>query len=248
VVHTSALLLLYSFLFQAVGGYQHLIFSGWMDQMLISWEESIYGIELSLLMQHIVTPPLTEWMMFTYMIYVPLLPAVAFFCYRSAGADGATEYLLALATGYTVCYIGFILFPVASQLYYYPEQYTVPLEGGFFTWCGEWLRANGHYAGGSIPSPHCAAGTVMMLMLYRYNRAAWAATLPIVLTIYVAIVYARYHYVADGLAGILVGVLAVWLSPAMARAWSRLAQRTRFVLCGPLAPSSVRIEERREQP
>ena len=246
-IHAIAVLFLFSFLFQVIAGYQHLIIGGWMDEALISWEESFTGIELSLLMQHAVNPPLTEWMMFAYVIYIPLLPAVAFICYRSAGPRAATEYLLALALAYIVCYVGFILFPVASPLYHYPERYTVPLEGGFFTWCGEWLREKGHYAGGSLPSPHCAAGTVMMVMLYRYNRRAFALTVPVFITIYVAIVYARYHYLSDGLAGIVVAILALRIGPSVAQSWPRLARRVRMVLCGFVAPSSVRVDERREQ-
>jgi membrane-associated phospholipid phosphatase len=244
-VQISAVLLLYSFLFQAVAAYQHVIFNGWMDELLISWEESLTGTELSVLMQQFVNPPLTEWMMFSYMVYVPLLPLVAIICYRSAGPRGTCDYLLALALGYIICYLGFILFPVASPLYHYPELYTVPLEGGLFTWCGEWLRQNGHYPGGSLPSPHCAAATVMMLMLSRYNRKAFAMTLPVVVSIYVAIVYARYHYATDGIAGILVGILAVRLSPSLAWAWGRLARRARTSLCGFATPSSLQVEERR---
>jgi membrane-associated phospholipid phosphatase len=246
-IHATAVLFLYSFLFQTIAGYQHLIIGGWMDEALIAWEESLTGTELSLLMQHIVNPPLTEWMMFTYIIYIPLLPSVAFICYRSAGPPAATQYLLALALAYIMCYVGFVLFPVASPLYHYPERYTVPLEGGFFTWCGEWLREKGHYAGGSLPSPHCAAGTVMMVMLYRYNRGAFALTVPVFVTINVAIVYARYHYLSDGLAGILVAMLALRFGPSIARSWDFLARRVRLVLCGFVAPWSVRVDERREQ-
>ena len=140
------------------------------------------------------------------------------------------DYLLHLALVNIVCYLGFIVFPVAGPLVFYPEKFTVPLHGGFFAWCGEWIRSNMHYPGGSLPSPHCAAWTTMLLMLYRHNRKVFYLTLPLLVTIYPATVYGRYHYLWDSLAGILVAFLVVVLCPFLVRGTSKAVEIVKQLL------------------
>ncbi|MCZ6776284.1 MAG: hypothetical protein O7D34_07500, partial [Ignavibacteria bacterium] len=64
--------------------------------------------------------------------------------------------------------------------------------------------------------PHCAAGTVMLAMLYRYNRKLFYPAVPVLISLYVATVYGRYHYTADGIAGILAAVFVLKFSPKFA--------------------------------
>jgi hypothetical protein len=216
-VHTGAVLGLSSHLFRAVSAYQHVFVPGWMDDLLLSLEYTVTGTESTLILEKLISPALTEWMMFSYVMYVPLLPAVALVCYFAKGEEASTDYLVNLSLANVLCYSGFILFPVAGPLCYSPEQYMVPLGGGFFAQCGEWMRTNLHYPGGCLPSPHCAAATVMIVMLYRYNRRLWRITLPVLTTIYIATVYGRYHYAWDSLSGILVGILVMKVSPLLIR-------------------------------
>jgi membrane-associated phospholipid phosphatase len=197
-----------SYLFQAVAPLQHILHDRWLDGPLVDIERKIFGNETSVAMQGITSPALTEWMMFAYIIYIPLLPLMAFVCYYSGGRQAGVEYLLVISQGNTLCLIGFILFPLATQLHHMPEAYQDPLEGGIFTWCGEWLRQNQHYPGGALPSPHTTLSTIMLLHAHRYNRRVFYILLPIIFTIYIATVYGRYHYIWDSLCGILTGLIA----------------------------------------
>ena len=70
--------------------------------------------------------------------------------------------------------------------------------------------------GGSLPSPHCAGTTIMLVMLYRYNRKAFYVLLPTLLSVYFATVYGRFHYAWDGIAGILVAMVMVRSTPRVA--------------------------------
>ena len=222
-VHIGSVMALFSFLFGAVSNLQHVFIAGWMDQSLVGWETALFGGELSVHLQAFASPVLTEWMMFAYVIYIPLLPLIGFLCWCTAGSRGAVDYLMNLSLANILCYAGFIVFPIAGPLSHYPDVYSVPLDGGLFTWCGEWVRSNLHYPGGSLPSPHCAAATVMLAMLFRYNhRLAWPA-LPVILTLYIATVYGRYHYTSDMIAGILTGLGVLRISPRIAKLMDRAA-------------------------
>ena len=203
VLHISLVVGLYSFLFQAIAPMQHIIHPDWLDPHIIALETQIFGGELSLLLDRYTFPVLTEWMMFAYVIYVPLVPAVAIFCYLAAGNKAAEEYLLVLVISYAFCFIGFVLFPVATPLFYMPEAYQVELDGWLFTWFGEWIRENQHNPGGGLPSPHTAASTVMLFFMYKYNRKIFYILLPIMVTLYISTAYARYHYITDAVLGII---------------------------------------------
>ncbi len=92
-VHTSLHIFLvvglYSLLFQAIAPLQHIIHPDWLDTEIIFLETTIIGSEFSLFLDQYTHPILTEWMMFAYVIYVPLVPAIAFhmlFFSRSRGS------------------------------------------------------------------------------------------------------------------------------------------------------------------
>jgi len=206
-IRVVAVLGLYSFLFQAVAPLQLILYDRWLDEIFVSLEIMLTGYESSIYLQRFVNPTLTEWMMFNYVLYVPLVPAVAFIVYNNAGRHKGEEYLLHIVLAYSLCYLGFIILPLASPLYFYPEMFTTSLDGGLFTTLGEWMRQTQHYAGGSLPSPHTAAGTVILITLYRYNRTLFIIFFPLILTLYISTVYGRYHYVWDAIAGIIVGLV-----------------------------------------
>lgn len=210
LVYIAAALLMSSYLFDIVGNYQHVFVNAWQDEELIVFQRAVFGSQAVLALQRLITPALTEWMMFAYVMYVPLLVVIALICYKSGGVRATEDYLLNLTLANIVCYVGFILFPVAGPMEHI--RFSVPLEGGFFTWCGEWMRAHVHYPGGSLPSPHCAAATVMLIMLNRYNRKVFYYSIPVFLTLYVSTVYGRFHYATDAIAGIFCALFVLKFS------------------------------------
>ena len=215
---------LYSFLFQAVAPLQLILHDKWLDEIFISWEIMITGYESSVYLQRFISPTLTEWMMFNYVLYVPLVPAIAFIVYKNSGRQKGEEYLLHIVLTYSICFLGFIILPLASPLYYYPEMFNTSLNGGLFTTLGEWMRQTQHYAGGSLPSPHTAAGTVILVTLYRYNRTLFKICLPLILSLYISTVYGRYHYSWDAIAGIIVGIIVTNKKPDFFKYFQLLKQ------------------------
>jgi membrane-associated phospholipid phosphatase len=228
-VHTAAVTLLFSFLFGAVHSLQHIVVPGWMDAQVLAFETKLTGRDATLFFQDHMSPTITEVMMFAYVSYVPLLPLISLVCFWSADHRAAQDYLFSLSYSYILCYIGFMLYPVASPLYHQRDLYLIPFDGGVFTWFGEWMRHNVHFAGGSLPSPHCAASTVMLGMMWRYNRRLFRVLFPLVILIYVSTVYGRYHYVSDGVAGIIAGFVVLGtsskLSALLERLWNGLPSR-----------------------
>ncbi|MBK6403561.1 MAG: phosphatase PAP2 family protein [Holophagales bacterium] len=222
-LRTATVSLSYAYLFGAVASLQLVLHGRFQDDLVLAFEAWLFGVQPTLWLERFVTPPLTEWMMFCYVIYVPLYPVLCAVLWVRRGRAAAEEYFLALGLANVLCDAGFILFPVASPMYWMADRFSIPLDGGLFTWVGELIRTHAHYAGGSLPSPHAAAATVMWVMAWKHHRPTFWLLSPVVLSLYVSTFYGRFHYVTDAVFGIATAGLAVVLTPLVQRAWDRLS-------------------------
>jgi membrane-associated phospholipid phosphatase len=216
----------YAYLFGAIDKLQLIFQDQWMDDYVLDFEQYVFGLQPTLWIEDYVSKPLTEWLMFSYVFYVPMYPVLCGILYYKRGELAMEDYFFTLGLTNILCDIGFILFPVASPMYHIKELYTVPLEGYVFTYLGELMRKYLHFAGGSIPSPHAAAATIMWMMAYRYHRTSFWILTPVVLSLYVSTFYGRYHYVTDAVVGIFVAGLALLLAPLLMNLWNKIAERT----------------------
>jgi len=217
----TAVTLMYAYLFGAVAKLQMIIHSEWLDYYVIDFEQWLLGVQPTLWLEDYISKPLTEWMMFAYVIYIPLYPVLCGIIYYLRGELAMEDYFFTLGLTNIICDIGFILFPVASPMYYIKHLYSVPLEGYFWTYLGEFVRNNLHYAGGSIPSPHAAAATVMWIMAYKYHRPTFWILAPIILSLYISTFYCRYHYMTDAVVGILAAFVALAFVPVLIKIWNK---------------------------
>ena len=226
ILRVAAVTLAYAYLFGAVDKLQLILQGQWLDEYVMDAEQYIFGVQPTLWLQHITTPPLTEWMMFAYVIYVPLYPILCGVIYYLRGEVAMEDYLFTLGFTNILCDIGFILFPVAGPMATIGNLYSVPLKGYVFTFFGELMRSNVHFVGGNIPSPHTAAATIMWVMAYRYHRPTFYVLTPVVLSLYVSTFYLRYHFVTDAVVGIIVAFIALMMVPFLVKAWDRLAEES----------------------
>jgi membrane-associated phospholipid phosphatase len=226
VARTATVSGAFAWLFGAVDRLQLILHGRWLDGLVLELEAHVFGVQPTLWLEGFTRPWLTEWMMFAYVVYLALYPIVCLVIYSGHGPRALEECLLALGLANVACDFGFILFPVAGPTAFMGTVYTVPLDGWVFTAAGEFIRSRLHYVGGSLPSPHAAAATVMWVMAWRYDRRlAWVLA-PVVLTLYVATFYCRYHYLTDAVAGIAIAAAALAAAPGLVRWWQeRFAPR-----------------------
>ena len=223
LVRMGTVSLAYAYLFGAVDSLQLILRGRWLDGTVLALEERLFGVQPNLWMQRFTRSWLTEWMMFAYVVYLPLYPLVCAAIYARRGGRAVEEVFFSLGLVNVLCDVGFILFPVAGPLAFIGARFTVPLEGWVFTSLGELVRAKLHFVGGSLPSPHCAAATVLWGMAWRHCRWLFWLLAPIVLTLYVSTVYGRYHYASDAVTGIALALAVVAVAPGLLRAWERAA-------------------------
>jgi hypothetical protein len=217
--------LTYGYLFLAVDKLQLILHGRFLDDLILRLEAALLGVQPTLWLERFTWPALTEWMMFAYVFYFLMYPIVCAITYFRHGEAAMEDYFFTLGLTNILCDLGFILLPIAGPMTALGTRYTVPLDGYLFTWLGEMVRTKLQFPGGSLPSPHCAAATIMWAMAHRYHRPTFWLLLPVVLSLYVSTFYARFHYVSDAVTGILTAALALALAPTLRRGWDRLTQR-----------------------
>jgi len=225
LLRTLSVLLGTLYIYSASLRLQLIFFPQWHDQMVVDLETSILGVQPTVWIQRFIRPWLTEWMMFCYVFYVLVYPILSLLIYRRHGEEKNEGYLFFIALAIVLCTLGFMIFPVAGPMRHIGELHTVPLRGYFFTAVSEFIRGRIHTPGGTIPSIHCAAATIMWWAAYRYARPAFFVLAPVILSLYVSTVYGRFHYVFDVATGIATAFLTMALGPVLINAWNRFKLR-----------------------
>jgi membrane-associated phospholipid phosphatase len=222
LLRTLSVLLALLYIYSASLRVQLIFFPSWHDQAVVDLEAAILGVQPTVWIQRFITPWLTEWMMFCYVFYVLVYPILSLLIYRRHGEEQNEDYLFYIGLAIVLCTLGFMMFPVAGPERHIAELFSVPLRGYFFTAISELIRGRIHTPGGTIPSIHCAAATIMWWSAYRYSRPAFYLLAPVILSLYISTVYGRFHYVFDVAVGIAVAFLTMALGPVLIKAWNRI--------------------------
>jgi len=197
---------LYIFFFEELGGLVHTIFPGWFDRWFIAFDYNIASVHPSVWMAQFASPALNDYMQFAYMtyfLYLVLLPAMLYF--RQEHTAYWTVMVSTALAHYSV-YVISIWVPVESPYYSLAALNTHALAGGYPTALIGLVERFGRVHGAAFPSAHVAGSMVALLGSWRYRRWLFWVGLPFFASLCVSTVYGRYHYVADVLAGLAVGM------------------------------------------
>jgi hypothetical protein len=165
-----------------------------------------FGHDPRVLASGMVSRPLSVWLSASYVLYVPLVPVVLGVVYARADPWGFRELALAvtfvLATGYVL----YTVVPAQGPLFV--GRFDVPLDGYYGDWIKRDLLDPTRVPRDCFPSLHTAVSLTLLWGAFRHARAVFWCILPVVLSIPLACIYFRYHYVVDVLAGVLLFAVA----------------------------------------
>jgi len=206
---------LYIFCFEELQGLVHAISPGWFDRWFIAFDYNIAGMHPSVWLARFASPALDDYMQFAYMtyfLYLIILPAIL---YARKERLAFWTVMVSTAIAHNSVYVVSILLPVESPYYSLAAINTKLLSGGYCTALIDLIERFGRVHGAAFPSAHVAGSMVAILASWRYRRWLFWICLPFFVSMCVATVYGRYHYVADVLAGLAVGtagfLLGDWL-------------------------------------
>ena len=174
-----------------------------------AWESALFGGQPSLyLSERLAFVPLSEYLHFCYLSYAIVIPSVAVYRYVSGRRAAFGELQLMLSAVLLGSYLFFILLPVDSP-YYLSPRLGPPLSGHFFFDLVHQMSARGGARGGAFPSAHVSGAVVVSLVAWRHQRRLVYLLVPITLSVMIATVYGRFHYVIDTLAGAALAIVVV---------------------------------------
>ncbi|MFW6134042.1 MAG: phosphatase PAP2 family protein [Elusimicrobiota bacterium] len=241
-------ILLFTFNYREINSFTHIIVQGWKDKEIMLFEKMIFGVHPTLWMEKFVNPVLTEIMKFDYFTYYFMIPVGAAFIYFGGRRKEYVKYLSTVCLAFYISYIGFILYPVRGPRYTLYDKYnkdykvnirefygpyveedvqnktTMALKGYFFSDLQNMIMRYGSLHGGCMPSSHIAVAYVCMMMMFFYCKKISYFYLPLVSVLCISVVYNRYHYVSDVAAGIIVGLVSIWITPYLLRRWTRISK------------------------
>ena len=180
------------------------------DAILQKVDHWLVGTNLSLRMEAIVHPVLTEFLSACYILFFPyLLFSVIVYCVGDL--DTFRKFTVGLFSIYGLGFLGYTLLPAQGPHLVMADQFTVPLAGGWITrWNSEIVRLGSNHVD-VFPSLHCAVSS--FFLLFDRVHKPWRFKLYLVpcVGLWISTIYLRYHYCVDLIAGFALSAVSLWL-------------------------------------
>ena len=201
------------------------------ERALSAADHWLFGGDLSVLLQAVYSPGLTEFVQWAYSLYYVILLGLPIGLLVTRRVRAVKEVLGTVALAHTILVAGNMLMPARWPvlLFQVPALadlivYPFPMEG---LWGTEWLRSS--IAGGtrmlwdSMPSGHTCVTILMVLMTRRMMPGLLWLLVPVAVPLVFGTVYLRYHYGVDILAGGALALVLNVLAPRLHAWWGATA-------------------------
>ncbi len=183
----------------------------YFDATVRVWDEVLFGGQPSIFLSDI-----WPWVAFSevihlgYVGYYLIVPAAFVFALTTRGFEALERTAVAVTVAFFLCYLVFILFPVAGPRYDFP-RIEGALSNGTIHGLVHTILEGGSSKGTAFPSSHIAASWAAVIQAGRENLGIGALLAVPAATLALGTVYGRFHYGVDALVGILFALAACWL-------------------------------------
>ena len=203
--------ILFTFLYEETRYLVHIIFPGFFDFWINNLEFNLLGNYPTVFLEKYSIPILNEYFLLAYFSYYFLLPVSGIALYFSKKIKEFDRMVFASAVVFYISYLGFIFFPVEGPRYALSAFHQIPIKGFMFVPLAQWIVKVGGLHGGCMPSSHVAVACVVFIFVYKYSRRLFYFLGPLIISLFIGTVWGRFHYILDVLAGIIVGLLSLYL-------------------------------------
>jgi membrane-associated phospholipid phosphatase len=190
---------------------------GHLEQALIGWDRTLlneWGLRAAIESVGVTLPMLLET---TYLLVYSVLPLIIAVFYIQRRRNRLEDFLLPFLIGTLTAYALLPHFPTQAPRFLFPSE-DLPRFDTAVRRLNLWILDHGDIRSSIFPSGHVAfafsAAFATRLAVPAQRRVAWALFFLAVL-VWLDTIYGRYHYAADGLAGLIasavpIGGLALW--------------------------------------
>jgi len=183
------------------------IHPGDMDQVLIPFDRTLFGVDPTVWMERWTTPWLTEYLQIVYSTFYFLPFLVGIPIYRTRSSLQFQVTVCAVLAGFYSSYLGYMLVPALGPRFTLDSLQSFPLRGIFFyETIRQTLDRLEQVTRDAFPSGHTEVTLILLYCTCRYYHPLRIPMAVITISLLISTVYLRYHYVVDVLAG---GLLAI---------------------------------------
>lgn len=182
------------------------------DDLMISIDHFICGVHPTIWIEKIINPPLTELMYISYFFYFPMPLILVILLYYRKQFEALEELIILMFITYYVAYITYFFLPVEGPRFHLNHLQTVPLIGLFLS--KPIMSLINFFEPNKLdcfPSLHAAIMLVIMYLTFKNAKKLFYVYLPFAFLIMISLVYCRFHYVIDIIAGTVLAIFCVTL-------------------------------------
>ncbi len=186
---------------------------GRYDGALANIDFALFGVHPTVWIEQWNRPWLTDVFYSLYIFYFPMPLFILTWLYRQKRFTDLDKSIWIYMLTYYGAYVGYFWFPAAGPRFYEPltQMQQTNLDGVFLavpirTFIN-FMEPNKLDA---FPSLHAGISFTTLLLMGRFNRRMFWVFLPVISGIMISLVYCRYHYVIDMVAGIFWSILSFY--------------------------------------
>lgn len=186
------------------------------DELMAAIDFWILGVNPTVWFEQFVHPIVTEMFYLLYIVYFPMPFFIIAWLYRKGKFKELAETIFVLSFTYLGADLIYFLVPVQGPRFYLKHLQTVNLDGVLLS---ETIRDVINFFEpnklDAFPSLHTSIVLLVLVLCYRHNKKMFHVFVPITVGILISLVYCRYHYFVDMLAGFVWFVFAYYVSMAL---------------------------------
>lgn len=195
-----------------------------LDRALSEVDLGLFGVNPTVWCERFARPWLTDLMYVLYFFYFPMPLFVLVPMLVKGRYEALEKWFFTFLSCYFGAYALYFVFPAEGPRFHLASEHAGPLSGVFLArpihGLIDALEPNKLDA---FPSLHAAILVVTMRLAWEQSRRLFYVYVPVAAGILFSLVYLRYHYVVDVIAGIVWAAIAV---PVAGRIWPRIRARS----------------------
>lgn len=200
-----------------------------IDATLYRLDVLLFGVEPTVWIQKFAHPILTEYFAFTYSLYLLLPLTLAWLFYLCSRRREFHTLITAVIFCLCIGFMLYLIFPAGPPRFYIADLYEPRELVGYFGYYNAMqLRfdaVNPMTYRASFPSLHVAISSFALIYITKFRSSVPFGRLlqiiyaVLVVSLWIATVYLRHHWVVDIFAGWAVAALSVLLAARVQKRW-----------------------------
>lgn len=199
-------------------------------------DEWMFGVSPTVWAEKFYHPKVTDWLSFAYMNYFWITVILVMFMYYRDEHRQFRTVMLTMMLCYYGGYLLYILLPAAPPRLALADLYSINIFKGtslITDSARKVVNISASSARGAFPSLHCTITFLTLGMAWRFHKLLFWIFLPIGISLIVATVYLRHHYIVDIYAGLFLCAAVWYVTPGIDRWWRSYQEKRGIVTQSP---------------